>query len=109
MTPAEFSIVKSLIVVAWADGQVLSAERGVIEGLMCGFDASEEEEAELLEFARTPRTLTEDLPLSELGDEERDLLLENAVLLCSADGETSETEHVVLSRLRELLGADAER
>ena len=57
MTPSERNIVKSLIAVAWADGKLEQPESGVIEGLLCGFDASEDEEAELLEYARTPRTL----------------------------------------------------
>ena len=42
MTPGEKNIVKSLVAVAWADGKVEKPEANVIEGLLAGFDASEE-------------------------------------------------------------------
>ena len=60
MTPGEKNIVKCLVAVAWADGKVAAPESGVIEGLLCGFDASEDEEKELLDYAKHKRTLSAD-------------------------------------------------
>ncbi|MFO0570624.1 MAG: TerB family tellurite resistance protein [Polyangiaceae bacterium] len=109
MTPAEKNIVKSLVAVAWADGKVEGPEENVIEGLLAGFDATEAEEQEIREYAKEKRTLEKDIPLSELGDDERELLLANAALLTHADGEQSESEKALLDKLTELLGFDAEQ
>ncbi len=109
MTPNELSILKSLVVVAWADGTVEQPETSVIEGLLCAFDASEEEEREVLDFAKQRRTLVEDLPLDNLGQQDRELLLGNAALLTHADGEQSESEKQVLDKLVELLGFTPEQ
>ncbi|MDF3067651.1 MAG: hypothetical protein K0R38_3252 [Polyangiaceae bacterium] len=103
MTPSEKNIVKSLVAVAWADGKVAAPEAGVIEGMLCGFDASEEEERELLQYAKQKRTLTEDAPIRELSREDRELLLANAALLTHADGEQSESERALLNKLISLL------
>ncbi len=109
MTPGEKNIVRSLVAVAWADGRLESGESSVIEGLLTGFDASEAEEREILEYARTRRTLEADVPVAELSREDRELLLANAALLTHADGEQSYAETEVLARLVELLGfSDAE-
>ena len=103
MTPGEMKIVKSLVAVAWADGKVEQPESGVIEGLLAGFGATEEEEREVLDFAQTRRTLNNDVPIGELEREDRELLLANAALLTHADGEQSEVERNVLAKLIRLL------
>ncbi|RYZ08921.1 MAG: TerB family tellurite resistance protein [Myxococcales bacterium] len=103
MTPSEKNIVKSLVAVAWADGKLAAPEAGVIEGMLCGFDASEEEERELLQYAKQRRTLSEDAPIRELTREDRELLLANAALLTHADGEQSEPERALLQKLIGLL------
>ena len=108
MTPGEKNVLRSLVAVAWADGQMAEGESGVIEGLLCGFDASDEEEREILEFAKTRRTLEDDIPLGDLTEEDRELLLSNAALLTQADGDQSEAERTVLDRLAKMLGFDAE-
>jgi tellurite resistance protein len=108
MTPGEKNIVKCLVAVAWADGKVAAPESGVIEGLLCGFDASEDEEKELLDYAKHKRTLSVDAPLKGLTPEERELLLANAALLTHADGDQSESEKELLSKLVSLLEFDAE-
>ncbi len=107
MTPGEKNIVKCLVAVAWADGKVASPESGVIEGLLCGFDASEDEEKEILDYAKHKRTLSADAPLSQLSQEERELLLANAALLTHADGTQSDSEKELLNKLVSLLGFDA--
>lgn len=106
MTPGEKNIVKCLVAVAWANGKVAAPESGVIEGLLCGFDASEDEEREILDYAKCKRTLSGDAPLKELSREERELLLANAALLTHADGEQSETEKQLLNKLVSLLEFD---
>ncbi len=108
MTPSEKNIVKSLVIVAWADGKVDAPEENVIEGLLAGFDASDEESAEIMEYAKTRRTLDEDLPLSDLGTDDRELLLANAALLTHADGEQSDSEKALLDKLIEILEIEPE-
>jgi len=108
MTPSERNIVKSLVAVAWADGKLESGESGVIEGMLCGFDASDEEEREILEYSMTRRTLENDIPLDELTREDRELLLANAALLTHADGDQSATEKVALDKLTAILGFSPE-
>jgi uncharacterized tellurite resistance protein B-like protein len=102
MTPSEKKVVKSLVAVAWADGKVEQPETHVIEGLLAGFDATEDEEKEILEYSRERRTLN-DIPLSDLNEEERDMLLANAALLTHADGEQSSEEKQLLDKLIALL------
>src|SRR5687768_6395481 len=102
MTPSEKNIVKCLVAVAWADGKLAAPEAGVIEGMLCGFDASEEEERELLQYAKQRRTLT-DAPIQELSPEDRELLLANAALLTHADGDQNELERALLQKLIGLL------
>jgi uncharacterized membrane protein YebE (DUF533 family) len=106
VTPGEKNIVRSLIAVAWADGQMELSETSVIEGLLSGFDASEAEELELLEYARVPRTLQDDIPLAALSPDERELLFANAALLTHADGVAHASERTLLDRLGELLGLE---
>lgn len=103
MTPNQRHIVECLIIVAWADGRVAPGELGVIEGMLCGFDASEDEERELLDFAHVPRSFG-DLELDALATPDRELLMENAALLMRADGDSAATEVQVLERLSALLG-----
>jgi len=103
MTPGEKNIVKSLVAVAWADGKVEKPEENVIEGLLAGFDASEDEEKEILAYAKEKRTLSKDVPLAELNKEDRELLLANAALLTHADGEQSAGEKELLDKLVEIL------
>ncbi len=108
MTPSEKNIVKSLVAVAWADGKLEQPESGVIEGMLCGFDATDEEETEILEYASQRRTLSDDIPLDSLGKEDRELLLANAALLTHADGEQSSSESELLERLIKILGFEAD-
>lgn len=107
MTPGEKNVLKSLVAVAWADGKMAEGETGVIEGLLCGFDASDDEEREILDFAKKRRTLEDDVPLAELTAEDRELLLSNAALLTQADGDESDDERKVLDSLARMLGFDA--
>ena len=109
MTPAERNIVQSLIAVAWADGKMEDAEARVVEGLLVGFDASETETQELLEWAKTRRTLDVDVPVAEMNEEDRELLLANAALLTGADGKVTDDEKAALAQLVRLLHFSKEK
>ena len=108
MTPGEKNIVKSLIAVAWADGQMEASEARVVEGMLVGFDATPAEEKELLEYAKTPRSLDKDIPLDGLETEDREILLSNAALLSLADGTQTADEAKVLSQLVKVLNLGAD-
>lgn len=102
MTPEEKTIVKMLIAVAWADGEMQAPEQGVIDGLLSGFDASPKEEEEMHAWAKSPRTLR-DVPVGELSNDERETLMRNAALLVQADDEETEREQNVLAHLGNIL------
>ena len=102
MTPGEKTVVKVLVAVAWVDGEMQMPESGVIEGLLAGFDASPAEEAEILEFAKTPRTLR-DADVSDLSADDRDTLLRNAALLVCADGVETQAERNLIEQLAKIL------
>lgn len=106
MTPNELTILKSLVAVAWADGDVAAPEQGILDGLLWAFGASEEEEAALREFAKEKRTFKADVPVDALTDADKELLLAHAALLTHADGAQTKTEQKVLTSLVKLLGFD---
>ncbi len=99
MTPTEKKIVEALIAVAWADGAVKEPERGIIDGLLWAFGASDEDEEALREYARKKRTLDADLPVDALSPEERELLLAHAALITHADGKQTKAEEKILAKL----------
>jgi uncharacterized membrane protein YebE (DUF533 family) len=98
MTPAEKSIVKSLVAVAWADGTVQEPEAGAIETLLWAFGATDKDEEDIRTYAKKPRRI-EDIPLEDLGPDDREVLLAHAALLTHADGEQSKEEQKVLATL----------
>jgi len=93
------AIVQSLVSVAWADGSFEDQEREMLEGLLQAFGASDEEAAELREYAKTKRSLG-DVPLNDLSADDRRALLQHAVLLTWVDGEQHELEVKFLEALR---------
>ena len=103
MTPNEKNILKSLVVVAWADGTVKGPEAAMLDGLIWAFDANEEEEAEIIEFAKKKRTMNDDIPLSELTQQDRETLLAHAGLLTHVDGKQTPAEKKVLAGLVKVL------
>jgi uncharacterized tellurite resistance protein B-like protein len=104
MTPSEKNIVRSLVAVAWADGTVKEPEVGMIDSLLWAFGATDEDEAEIKEFAKKKRTIKDDVPLSELEPSHRELLLAHAALLTHADGKQTKAEEKILKDLSEHLG-----
>ena len=107
MTPSEKNIVLSLVAVAWADGTVKEPEVGMIDSLLLAFGASDEDEAEVREFAKKKRTIKDDVPLTSLAPADRELLLAHAALLTHADGKQTKAEEKILKDLAEHLGFSA--
>ena len=104
VTPNEIAILKCLVAVAWADGELDRPEAGMIDGLLWAYGASDAEEEEIRAFAKTRRTL-KDSPLPDgLSDAERELALANAALLTHADGQQSPQEKRMLAELAKKLG-----
>ncbi|WP_437686307.1 TerB family tellurite resistance protein [Sorangium sp. So ce176] len=98
MQDMNMAIVKSLVSVAWADGEFHDAEREMVEGLIAAFEASEEQAKEIRAYAADKKTL-EDVPLAELGGDDRRALLQHAVLLSFVDGEQHDAEKQYITAL----------
>ena len=103
MTPAEKTIVKSLVAVAWADGALAEPESGMIDSLLWAFGASEHEEEEVREFAKKKRTVKGDVVAKALDPASREILLAHAALLTHADGKQTPAEAKLLKNLAEHL------
>ena len=103
MTPVEKTIVKSLVAVAWADGTLAEPESGVIDSLLWAFGASDEQEAEIREFAKKKRTIKADIVAKALDKDARELLFAHAALLTHADGKQTPAEAKLLASLAEHL------
>jgi uncharacterized tellurite resistance protein B-like protein len=103
MTPVEKTIVKSLVAVAWADGTLAEPESGVIDSLLWAFGASDEQEAEIREFAKKKRTIKADIVAKALDKDARELLFAHAALLTHADGKQTPAEAKLLGSLAEHL------
>lgn len=92
------AIVKSLVSVAWADGEFHEAEREMVEALIAAFEANESEAKEIRDYAAEKKTL-DDVPVGELSADDRRVLLQHAVLLSFADGEQHDAEKQYVSAL----------
>jgi tellurite resistance protein len=102
MHEQNLAILKGLVAVAWADGRVTGQEQEVLEALLEAFGATPSEAAEVRSFARQRRTL-EDVPLTDLGYDDRRVLLQQAVVLTYIDGEQHESERELLEDLAQRL------
>lgn len=104
VTPNDKAVLKCLVAVAWADGQIDHPEAGMIDGLLWAYGASDEDEAEIRDYAKSKRTL-KDCPLpDDLKADEKELALANAALLTHADGDQSAPEKRALAELAKKLG-----
>lgn len=106
MTPQDSKILRSLVAIAWADRRIAKEETRALETLFHAFGATPDEAKDLREYAARSRSLS-DVPLGELSDEDREILLGNAAVLTSADGKRSDEETKALDELVKLLGIDA--
>jgi uncharacterized tellurite resistance protein B-like protein len=96
MHEQNMAIVKSLVSVAWADGEFAQQEREMIEALIAAFEANEDEAKEIRAYAAEKKSL-DDIPITELSADDRRILVQHAVLLTFVDGEqaAAEKSHIV--------------
>ncbi len=97
------AILKSLVSVAWADGDFGPQEREMLDALLVAFDATEEQSAELRSYAETKRAL-EDVPIEELSADDLRILINHAVLLTFIDGSQNEKERAFVEQLAKYVG-----
>ena len=102
MHEQDMAILKSLVAVAWADGQFAAEEREHLDALISAFGASESEAESVRAWAATPRTLA-DIPLTDLSRDDRRTLLNHAVVLTHIDGVQSDAEKALIANLRGFL------
>lgn len=102
MHEQNMSILKSLVAVAWADGRVAEEEKEVIEALLQAFDATPGEQAMIRDYAAEPKSL-DDIPVTELGADDRRVLLQHAVFLTFIDGKQDDQEKALLVTLSDRL------
>jgi uncharacterized tellurite resistance protein B-like protein len=102
MHEQDFSILKALVPVAWADGEFKEREKQTIDALLDAFGATDAEREAIRVFAETPKKL-EDIDLAALSAGDRRQLLQHAVLLSFSDGDQSKEEQEFLTRLVDYL------
>lgn len=102
MHEENMAILKSLVSVAWADGNFADAEREMVDALIEAFEATNEEAAEIRQYAMTQRGL-DDIPLSDLSADDRRVLLQHAVLLSFVDGNQHESEKDFIAKMTQHL------
>jgi tellurite resistance protein len=100
--PQDLAIVKGLVSVAWADGKVAAEENEIIQSLLDAYQATPTERREVALFAQQPRTLA-DVPIHDLSNDDRRVLLQHAVLLSFVDGEQDASEKALIDELCEVL------
>ncbi len=103
MKDTQDAMLRSLVAVAWADGHFADEESEVVEAMISTFSLSENDAAKVREYAKTPRTL-DDVPVTELSEEDRRTLLQHAVILSYIDGGQSEGELDLIDDLVDRLG-----
>jgi uncharacterized membrane protein YebE (DUF533 family) len=94
----DMAIVKSLVSVAWADGEVHETEKEMVEALISAFGANETEAGFIRDYAAEQKTL-DDIPLDDLSPDDRRVVLQHAVYLTYVDSEQHEAESRFLDEL----------
>ena len=92
------AMLKALVAVAWADGQLKNEENEVLEALIAAFELSPDDANQVREYAKTPRGL-ETIPLTELSRADRMTLVQHAVVLSFVDGHQDAKETQMLREL----------
>jgi uncharacterized tellurite resistance protein B-like protein len=107
MHSENIAIIKSLVSVAWADGDYGDKEREMVDALLDAFGATPEEAASVRDYAKTPRKL-QDVPIEELSPDDVRVLVQHAVLLTFIDGRQDDTEIAFVRELASYLGIPPE-
>lgn len=97
------AILKSLVSVAWADGEYADKEREMVEALIAAFEATDDQAKEIRSYAAEKKTL-DDLPLDDLTADDCRVLLQHAVLLTFVDGEQHASEKKLIDDLCKKIG-----
>ncbi len=97
------AILKSLVSVAWSDGDFGPPEREMIDALLVAFDASEDQAKEVRSYAETKRTM-DDIPIEDLSPDDLRVLVHHAVLLTFIDGTQNEKEKAFVIEMAKYLG-----
>lgn len=101
------AILKSLVSVAWSDGDFGDAEKEMIDALLVAFDADETESSEIRAYAAQKRGL-EDIPLDQLTNDDLRVLVQHAVLLTFIDGTQNAKEREFVERMAHYIGLSHE-
>lgn len=107
MREEDMAVLKSLVSVAWADGTFAEAEKEMVDALVSAFEASEDEAKEIREYAAQKRSL-DDMPIEDLRDDDRRVLLQHAVLLTYVDGSQHEEEKAFIGNMCKTLQIPSE-
>jgi uncharacterized tellurite resistance protein B-like protein len=108
MHEQNMAILKSLISVAWADGNFADKEREMVDALIAAFEASDEQAKALREYAAEKKTL-DDIPIDELSADDCRVLVQHAVLLSWVDGEQHDDERKIIDDLCKKIGFPEEQ
>jgi tellurite resistance protein len=103
MHDQNMAILKSLVSVAWADGEFADKEREMVEALLSAFEADEGQAKEIRAYAAEKKSL-DDIPFDELTADDCRVLLQHAVLLTYVDGTQHESEKKLIHDLCARLG-----
>jgi tellurite resistance protein len=107
LNDAHKNVLKLLVALAWADGRVDEEEIEVVNALLDGYGANDEEAEEIRAWAKKPRSL-DDVDVSDLTVSDTELALQHAVLLTYIDGEQSAKEVELLDAFCAKLGFSKE-
>lgn len=107
MREEDMAVLKSLVSVAWADGTFDEAEKEMVDALISAFEATDEEAKEIREYSAQKRSL-DDMPILDLNEGDRRVLLQHAVLLTYVDGSQHETEKAFIGEMCKTLQIPAE-
>jgi uncharacterized tellurite resistance protein B-like protein len=99
MHEQDIAILRTLVSVAWADGDFAERERQLLDALLESFGATDAEAADMRQYASTPKSI-DDVPLTELSHGDRRAVLQHAVVLSWVDGAQAKEELDMLEHLR---------
>lgn len=98
-------VIRMWAAAAWADGQIASRERQVLERLIAGAQLDDDQRATARGYLRKPVDL-EDARSGALTDDERQGVYRTACKLSAVDGHIAEAERAFLSRLADVVEID---
>ncbi len=101
-------LLRLLVALAWADGRVDQEEMEVVEAMLDAFGAEKGEGDDIREWAKQPRSLDE-IDVSDITEDDAELVLFQAVFLTFIDGEQSKEEIDLLNTFSAKIGLSPDR